>query len=141
DWALEEWFVETKLADLSPNYDFLSVRAGSQPFVSDFRGFVVSDINRGVRLFGTRLSNRDQFNLIWFDETEKDTNSQLNTFEDRHQNVVIANYYRQDFIWPGYTTQFSFHYNRDKPSVKFDDNDFLVRPDPAGVFQKHEVSA
>ncbi|MDZ4783646.1 MAG: hypothetical protein SGJ19_25645 [Planctomycetia bacterium] len=141
DWALEEWFVETKLADLSPNYDFMSVRAGSQPFVSDFRGFVFSDINRGVRLFGTRLSNRDQFNLIWFDETEKDTNSQLNTFDDRHQNVVIANYYRQDCIWPGYTTQLSFHYNRDKPSEKFDDNDFLVRPDPAGVYQKHEVSA
>jgi hypothetical protein len=141
DWALEEWFVETKLADLSPNYDFMSVRAGSQPFVSDFRGFVFSDINRGVRLFGTRLSNRDQFNLIWFDETEKDTNSLLNTFDDRHQNVFIANYYRQDFIWPGYTTQLSFHYNRDKPSEKFDDNDFLVRPDPAGVYQKHEVSA
>lgn len=141
DWSLEEWFFETKIADLSPNYDFMSVRAGSQPFVSDFRGFVFSDINRGVRLFGTRLSNRDQFNVIWFDETEKDTNSQLNTFDDRHQNVLIANYYRQDFIWPGYTTQLSFHYNRDKPSKKFDDNDFLVRPDPAGVFQPHEVSA
>jgi hypothetical protein len=141
DWSLEEWFVETKIADLSANYDFMSVRAGSQPFVSDFRGFVFSDINRGVRLFGTRLSNRDQFNLIWFDETEKDTNSQLNTFEDRHQNVFIANYYRQDFIWPGYTAQVSFHYNRDKPSTKFDDNDFLVRPDPAGVYQEHEVTA
>ncbi len=141
DWSLEEWFFETKIADLSANYDFMSVRAGSQPFVSDFRGFVFSDINRGVRLFGTRLSNRDQFNLIWFDETEKDTISQLNTFEDRHQNVFIANYYRQDFIWPGYTAQVSFHYNRDKPSMKFDDNDFLVRPDPAGVFQKHEVTA
>ena len=46
DYALEEWFFETKLADLSPNYDFVSVRAGSQPFVSDFRGFIFADTNR-----------------------------------------------------------------------------------------------
>ena len=38
--SLEEWFFEMKLADLSPDYDFLSVRLGSQPFVSDFRGFI-----------------------------------------------------------------------------------------------------
>ena len=42
---------------------------------------------------------------VWFDQTEKQSNSGLNTFDDRHQNVVIANYYRQDFIWPGYTTE------------------------------------
>ena len=71
--ALEEWFLEAKLADTSPYYDFTSIRVGSQPFVSDFRGFIFVDINRGVRLFGTRLSNRDQFNIVWFDQTEKDT--------------------------------------------------------------------
>ena len=139
--ALEEWFVEAKLADLSPNYDFMSVRAGSQPFVSDFRGFIFSDTNRAVRLFGTRLSNRDQFNLIYFDQTEKDTNSGLNTFHDRRQNTLIANYFRQDFIFPGFTTQFSFHYNHDGPSMEFDRNNFLVRPDPAGTFRPHQVDA
>lgn len=143
DWfvALEEYILEVKLADLSPDYDFLSVRAGSQPFVSDFRGFIFADTNRGIRLFGTRLANRDQFNLIVFDQTEKDTNSQLNTFDDRSQNTVIANYYRQDFLFPGYTAQASVHYNNDGPSVRFDENDFLVRPDPAGVFEPHEVEA
>jgi len=141
DVALEEWFAEAKLADLSPDYDFLSVRAGSQPFVSDFRGFIFADTNRAVRLFGTRLSNRDQFNLIWFDQTEKDTNSGLNTFDDRHQNTLIANYFRQDFVFPGYTAQFSFHYNNDQPGVEFDRNDFLVRPDPAGVFRPHRVES
>lgn len=50
--ALEEYFAEIKLADLGPEYDFLSMRVGSQPFVSDFRGFVFADTNRGVRLFG-----------------------------------------------------------------------------------------
>jgi len=141
DYATEEYFIESKLADLSPNYDFLSVRAGSQFFSSDFRGFIFSDTNRGVRLFGTLNSNREQFNLIWFDQTEKDTNSTLNTWDDRHQNTVIANLYRQDFIWPGYTAQLSYHYNRDQPSFKFNDNDFLARPDPVGVFAPHEINS
>jgi hypothetical protein len=141
DVALEEWFAEAKLADLSSDYDFMSLRIGSQPFTSDFRGFIFSDTNRAVRLFGTQFSNRDQFNIIWFDQAEKETNSGLNTFDDRHQNVLIANYYRQDFIWPGYTAQVSFHFNRDQPSFHFDANDFLVRPDPTGIFQPHEVNA
>jgi hypothetical protein len=92
-------------------------------------------------LFGTRMSNRDQFNVIFFDQTEKNTNSELNEFDDRHQNTLIANYYRQDFIFPGYTAQMNFHYNLDQPSFKFDENRTLVRPDPAGVFRPHEVEA
>ncbi len=141
DWSLEEWVFETKLADLSPNYDFVSLRVGSQPFVSDFRGFIFADINRGVRLFGNRLSNQDQFNVMWFDQVEKDTNSFLNTFDDRHQNTLILNYYRNDFVFPGYNTQVSMHYNRDQASFKFDDNGFLARPDPVGVFSPHQVDA
>ena len=137
--ALEEAFFEAKLLDTSPYYDFMSVRLGSQPFVSDFRGFVFSDINRGARLFGTRNANRDQYNLILLDQREKETNSELNSFEDRNQTVIIANYFRQDLIWPGYTGQLSVHYNRDRASMKFDRNNFLVRPDPAGVFEPHEV--
>lgn len=141
DYALEEWFVESKIADLSPDYEFLSVRGGSQLFLSDFRGFVFADTNRMVRLFGNRNVNRDQFNLVFVDQTEKDTNSFLNTFDDRHQNTFIANYYRQDFIWPGYTAQVSYHFNRDRPSTKFDENDFLVRPAPVGVFAEHNINS
>ena len=139
--SLDEWFVETKLCDLSPYYDFASIRAGSQFFTSDFRGFIFSDTNRAVRLFGTQFANRDEFNILWFDQTQKDINSLLNTFRDRHQNTVIANYYRQDFIWPGYTAQMSYHYNRDGPSFAFDQNDFLARPDPVGVARQHRVDA
>ncbi len=139
--TLQEWFAEYKLADLSSEYDFVSIRAGSQPFVSDFRGFIFSDTNRGVRLFGNYDGNRTQYNLAYFRQQEKDTNSQLNTFEDRDQNIAIANLYRQDFIFPGYTAQASFHYNNDAPSLKFDKNGFLVRPDPVGVFQPHRVES
>ena len=142
DLAFEEWFFETKISDLSPYYDFASVRAGSQLFVSDFRGFIFNDINRGVRLFGTRHSNRDQFNVVWFDQTEKDSNSLLNRLnEDRHQNTVIANYYRQDFMYPGYNVNFSFHFNHDRASTEFDKNNFLVRPDPVGVAAPHDVKS
>lgn len=138
--ALEEWFLESKLADTSPYFDFTSVRAGSQFFVSDFRGFIFSDTNRAVRLFGSRLSNRDEFNFVYFRQLEKDTNSFLNTFHDRHQDVLIANYYRQDFIFPGYTIEPSIHYNHDSPTFKFDKNQFLVRPDPIGVFHPHTIN-
>ena len=139
--ALEEWFFETKIADTSPYYDFVSVRAGSQFFNSDFRGFIFHDTNRGVRLFGTANANRDQYNLVYFDQTEKQTNSLLNTFNDRHQNTLIANYYRQDFIFPGYTAEASFHYNRDGPSFELDRNGNLVRPDAVGSFQQHRVQS
>ena len=112
-WALQEAFVEYKLADLGPDYDFVSVRAGTQPFNADFRGFLFVDQNRGIRLFGTSFSNRDQFNLVYFRQWEKDTNTALNTFNDRRQNLFFVNYYRQDFIFPGYTAQVSLNYDND----------------------------
>ena len=46
-----------------------------QPFVSDFRGFVFSDTNLGVRAFGNYAANRFQYNLAIFERLEKDTNS------------------------------------------------------------------
>lgn len=140
-FALEEYFAEFKLADTSAEYDFVSLRIGSQPFVSDFRGFIFADTNRAIRLFGTAAGNRDQYNLIFFRQAEKETNSLLNTFEDRRQNIFIANYFRQDFIWPGYTAEVSVHYDNDRPSTLFDRNGFLVRPDPTGAFQPHQVDA
>jgi len=139
--SLQELFVEVKLADLSPNYDFLSIRAGIQPFSSDFRGFIFTDMNLGVRLFGNYHSNRDQFNLAFFERLEKDTNSGLNLFEFRDQRVAIANYYRQDFLVKGYTSQWSVHYLRDDATFQFDRNGFLVRPDPFGTFTPHEIEA
>jgi len=139
--ALQEYFAETKLVDLSAYYDFMSARVGSQPFNADFRGFLFNDINRAVRIFGTRNDNRDQFNLAYFRQAEKDTNSGLNTFRDRGTNLIFANYYRQDFIWPGYTAQVSTNYYHDSADLLFDRNSFLIRPDPVGVFTPHNVDA
>jgi hypothetical protein len=142
DWfALQEWFGEMKLADTSPDYDFASVRIGSQPFLSDFRGFIFQDTNRALRIFGTGDANQTQFNAYYQYWQEKETNSELNTFQDRPKQTLITNLYRQDFIFPGYTTQFNFVYDRDKADMEFDRNDFLVRPDPIGVATPHSVNS
>jgi len=131
--GVQEAFVEAKIHDVSPNFDFVSVRAGIQQFVSDFRGFIFAEEQPGVRIFGNLRSNRINYNLAWFYFLEKNTNSGLNTFERRHQQVYVGNVYIQDFFAKGYTTEFSFHYNRDDPSIHFDDNGFLVRPAPIGL--------
>jgi hypothetical protein len=137
--SFEEAFAEVKLADLSANYDFLSLRAGIQPFVSDFRGFIFSDNNLGARLFGNFANNRYQFNAAYFSQLEKDTNSGLNRFDTRHQNVYIANIFRQDFIKHGYTIQGSLHFNDDRRSIKYDRNGFLVRPALIGDVRPHAI--
>ena len=131
--GVQEAFVEAKLRDLSPNYDFVSVRAGIQQFTSDFRGFLFSEEQPGVRVFGNLCSNRYAYNLAWFYFLEKNTNSGLNTFQNRGQQVYVANFYVQDFLAKGYTTEFSFHYNRDHGGLHFDDNGFLVRPAAVGA--------
>ena len=139
--GLQEAFAEYKIRDLSPNYDFLSVRAGIQEFSSDFRGFIFVDEQPGLRFFGNLHSNRWEYNVAYFNLLEKNTNSGLNTFEPRHQQVIIGNWYLQDFVKPGYTTQFSIQYNKDDGSVHYDDNGFLARPSPIGDFQAHGVRA
>ncbi|MDP9193265.1 MAG: hypothetical protein M3P06_16325 [Acidobacteriota bacterium] len=140
--SLQELFYERKLRDLGPNYDFVSFRAGIQPFASDFRGFIFSDTNLGFRLFGNWASNRYQYNLAFFDRLEKDTNSGLNIFHElREQRVAVANFYWQDFFRPGYTQQFSLHHVRDDASLEYDRNGNLVRPAPVGDAKPHSVQA
>lgn len=140
--ALQEAFGEVKIADVGPNFDFISVRAGIQPFNSDFRGFLFRDTNLGVRLFGNLGMNRNQWNLAYFDQLEKETNSELNLFERRKQRVLVANFYRQDFLTEGYTISPSFHASFDDGQEFFyDANDLLVRPSPIGVVRPHKVHA
>jgi len=131
--GLQEAFAEVKLHDLGPNYDFVSVRAGIQAFNSDFRGFLFVEEQPGVRFFGNLDSNRWQYNVAYFNFLEKNTNSGLNSMALRNQQVIIANAYRQDFLFQGYSTQLSVHYNKDDASIHYDDNGFLVRPAPIGA--------
>ncbi|MHB8500471.1 MAG: carboxypeptidase-like regulatory domain-containing protein [Candidatus Acidiferrales bacterium] len=130
--GLQEAFFEVKLHDLSDNYDFISARAGIQQFNADFRGFLFVDEQPGLRIFGDANSDRIEYNAVYFQMLEKNTNSGLNTFERRHQQVVLANVYLQDFFFPGYSAEFVAAWNKDDPSVHYDDNGFLVRPAPVG---------
>ncbi len=139
--TLQQAFAEAHLRDWSDNYDFLSVRAGIQPFNGDFRGFIYNDVNNGVRFFGNANNNLYQYNLAWFHQLEKDTDSGLNTLADRGQDVFIANLFRQDFIWPGYTAEGSFFANIDHGGTHYNDNGGLVRPAPIGDVREHQLQA
>lgn len=140
-YALQEWFGELHLGDLSVNYDFFAVRVGNQVFNSDFRGFIFNDINFGGRFFGNIDNNHYQYNVMVLDMREKDTNSELNTFDQRDQRVIIANLYRQDFLTKGYTAQVSFHANLDEGRTHYDRNGNIARPAPFGTVVEHDVNA
>ena len=137
--GFQELFFEKHLFDLSANYDFLSVTIGIQQFVSDFRGLLFFDNNLGVRTTVNLHNNRTQINLAGFYQLEKDTNSELNTFDSRDQVVLIANLFRQDFLVFGYTALFSFHYNRDNASRHTDTNSVPVRPAILGDARPHRI--
>lgn len=139
--ALQETFLELHLGDTSPRFDIAALRIGRQQFNSDFRGFIFNDNSDGVRLLGNLDSNRIQYNVALFNQTEKDTNSQLDELDWRDQQVFIANLYIQDFIWKGYTTQFSFHWNHDQSDLRYDENGFLVRPSLIGSVTGQDIDA
>jgi len=85
-----------------------------------------------LRVFGNLHSNRIEYNVAYFHFLEKNTNSGLNTFDRRHQQVALGNVYLQDFFFPGYTVEFIAAWNKDDPSLHYDDIGFLVRPAPVG---------
>ena len=139
--GFQEAFVEYKLHDLSPNYDFVSVRAGIQEFNADFRGFLFVEEQPGLRVFGDLKNDRLEYNAAYFNFLEKNTNSGLNTFSRRDQQVMLGNVYIQDFFFPGYTAEFLGAYNKDDGGLHYDDNGFLVRPAPVGNVINQGVGA
>ncbi|WP_067737874.1 hypothetical protein [Novosphingobium naphthalenivorans] len=130
--GVQEAFIDYHLRNVSDRYDFDSIRVGIQPFQADFRGFLFNDQQLGIRLFGNRDNNRVQYNLAAFWRLEKDTNSGLNSVVERPRDdfVFVANVYRQDFLIPALTSQFTVVYNRNREAgqIKVDDNGFPVRP-------------
>jgi hypothetical protein len=139
--GMQEMYVEKRLYANKSYYDFSSVRVGIQRFTSDFRGLIFSDEQPGARLFGTFHNNVFQYNLAYFNMLEKDTNSGLNRWRSRRQQVYAANLYWSDFLTKGYTLNFSALYNHDQPAFLIDKNGFLVRPAPVGLPLPHKVRA
>jgi hypothetical protein len=141
--GVQEAFVDYHFSQFDTDrFDFISIRAGIQPFQSDFRGFLFNDQQLGVRLFGSRDNNRFQFNLGGFWRLEKDTNSGLNSVvkSPRDDFVFVANAYRQDFLIPALTSQVTVVYNmnREANDVEIDDNGFPVRPALLGTLRGRE---
>lgn len=139
--GVQALFVDKHLRNVSDRYDFDSLRVGVQPFTADFRGFLFQDSPVGVRLFGTRDNNRWQYNLAWFRRIEKDTNSGLNNLIElgsdalRNDDVFVANVYRQDWPWTGFTSQAVLAHNRNREAgeIRYDDNGFIQRPSSLGL--------
>ena len=143
-YSLQQAFFETTLAAVSPKYDVIQMRVGSQQFNSDFRGFLFFDEAPGLRVFGTLDDNQWQWNAGVFRRWNKDTNSGLNEFESIQQRIYLLNLYRQDvlaWLFPkgnrafteGLTAQVSWHHFADEDSVAYNENGGLVRPQPVGT--------
>jgi len=152
--GIQELLIEKHLVDLTVNYDFITSIAGIQGFTSDFRGHLYSDNNLGLRLTGQYGNNRYQYNLAYFYQLDKDTNSGLNDYDFRDQHVILANLFVQDslrFLRPrsndprlfGLTQGFFFAANFDNAGDDFelDDNGFIVRPAPFGTVGFKDVQA
>ncbi len=128
-------FADVHLANISPQYDFISSRVGIQQFQSDFRGFVFTDSAPGLRLFGNSENNLWQYNLAAFSRLDKDTNSGINTFDSRHEKVFVGNLYRQDWPVHGHQISGSVIYREDTAGdygFHYDENGFLRRPASIG---------
>lgn len=140
-FAVQELFLDLHIGNKSHYYDFDSVRIGIQEFISDFRGFIFEDSQPGIRLFGNFFENRMQYNLAWFHRLEKNTNSGLNTvFDERADDVFVANLYYQDFLRKGLTASALFLYNRNREGNRkpfFDNNGFIQRPSSIGDERPH----
>lgn len=133
--GIQSAFVDVHLRNVSPRYDFDSIRVGIQPFTADFRGFLFQDVPFGVRLFGTRDNNIFQYNLAWFRRLEKDTNSGLNDAGEslREDDIFVANLYWQDALKLGHFLQFTALHNRNREDeFFFDKNGFIQRPASIG---------
>ena len=133
--GVQELWVDKHLRDVDSRYDFDSLRIGIQPFSTDFRGFLFQDSQPGIRLFGNRDNNRWQYNFAYFRRLEKDLNSGLNdvTRGLRHDDILIANLYRQDFPFIGFTSQGTVVFNHNSDSRFYDSNGFIERPAAIGL--------
>ena len=145
--GIQGLFLDKHLRNVSERYDFDSLRIGIQPVTADFRGFLFQDSPVGIRLFGTRENNRWQYNIGAFRRIAKDTNSGLNDITEndlddalRDDDVYLFNLYRQDFPFPGFTSQVALVHNRNRETDAdfIDDNGFLARPAALGLQQNRE---
>lgn len=108
-------FFDLQIADFGHNnFDLLFLRGGFQGFRSDFHGLVFNDVGLGGRLFGETKKNRLRYDFAYFKLFSKNPVSGFIDFSapSRHQ-VAIARLTWEDFLAPGWNSEWTFHYNRD----------------------------
>lgn len=112
-------FADIRLADLGDhNFDLLFLRGGFQAFKSDFHGLIFNDVGLGGRLFGEAKKNRLRYDVAYYKLFQKNP---ISGFIDlrkpsRHQ-VAIARLTWEDFLFAGWNSEWTFHYNRDHRNV------------------------
>lgn len=128
-FAVQSLFYEKHLRDVSPQYDFDSLRIGIQPMTTDFRGFLMLDQPAGVRFFGTRANNTYQYNFGWFRPLAKNA-ARLNDIGAPlpKEDVFVANLYRQDVFAPGFNGELVLVYDRNRA------------PTPVSLDSSHKVN-
>ncbi len=112
--GLEALFVERFLRSKSDRYDFEALRIGVQPFITDFRGFLLDDDQPAIRWFGNAADNRFQHNVAWIRRFRKDRSTGLNTTDLRDEDLIVANLYVQDSPWLGFQWAAVGAYHRDR---------------------------
>jgi hypothetical protein len=113
--GLQNLSLERHLRDVSPRYDFDSLRLGIQPMTSDFRGFLLLDQPLALRLFGTRNDNRVQYNLAVFERLAKSP-ARLNDLSRPlpHNPALLADVYFQDQPIIGTTSELLLAYSHNR---------------------------
>lgn len=142
-FSLFSAFADIHLGNISDRYDFVSSRIGVQEFNADFRGLILNEAQPGVRLFGNVDNNQYQWNLAWFHRLQLDANALVpRLFEDRKEDVFVANLYRQDLIALGHTVEAVGIFRNDyfgNGDVNFDENNNLTSPGAFGNERPHDV--
>ena len=125
-FAFEELFGEARLAVLGPEFDFMSIRGGMQNLNIDFRGFVYVDNAFGVRLFGNRKANRQQYNIAYFSLRQR--KGALHDIADRTgQDVFIGNWFLGGLGADTYIPMVNVLFSRDpRPSFSFQEESGFI---------------
>ncbi|MHB2016191.1 MAG: hypothetical protein ACYCW6_04515 [Candidatus Xenobia bacterium] len=110
--GFQEAFVNVKLADLSPFFDFAAAQVGVQGIKDDFEGFLYNDQNRAAQIFATLDANEVQPSVFFADRTFKDVVSGLNTGFRRNDEVGGGNYILRD-VKPGLDLNLIYAHNFD----------------------------
>jgi len=117
---LQEYFAEVHLVICQITMTFSHSGPATSFSIRIFRGFIFNDVNFGARLFATSATIITSTMPRSLTCRERNTFSDLNSFDQRNQRVFIASLYKQDFLWKGYTAQLSFHANLDDEDRHYD---------------------